>query len=219
MIVPSRCTQLAFTRVTLAWQTPQAVFSDRFCLHKKSLQAKIGCWGRQRISGWIEMTKGPQQAPEQTGPFSKAAVDNDIKRLRRIEEACFGPRHKKTEFYEYLEGVLKLYFKWKDGDFAGKAAKRVLAKLYPDRVKIRSNTHTTRSIIDASSKQDRQTKSRWTNALRYAVKNRATVKDIGLGGFFGKNGGPAGCERKMAAIGKARKGARRPVAATTAHVP
>ena len=165
------------------------------------------------------MTKGPQQAPEQTGPFSKAAVDNDIKRLRRIEEACFGPRHKKTDFYEYLEGVLKLYFKWKDGNFAGKAAKRVLAKLYPDRVKIRSNTQTIRSIIDASSKQDKQTKSRWTNALRYAVKNRATVKDIGLGGFFGRNGGPAGCERKMAAIGKARKGARRPFATTTAHFP
>ena len=142
------------------------------------------------------MTKGPQQAPEQTGPFSKAAVDNDIKRLRRIEEACFGPRHKKTDFYEYLEGVLKLYFKWKEGVFAGKAAKRVLAKLYPDRVEICSHTHTIRSIIDASSKQDKQTKSRWTNALRYAVKNRATVKDIGLGGFFGRKPDPLGVKGK-----------------------
>ena len=62
------------------------------------------------------MAKGPQQAPKRPGPFSKAAIiDNYIKRLRRIEEGCFGARHKKTDFYKYLEAVLKLYLKWKDG--------------------------------------------------------------------------------------------------------
>ena len=35
MIVPSRCTQLAFTRVTLAWQTPQAVVSHKILLARK----------------------------------------------------------------------------------------------------------------------------------------------------------------------------------------
>ena len=166
------------------------------------------------------MAKAPQQAPTRPGPFTKAAIiDNHIKRLRRIEDGCFGPRHKKTDFYKYLEAVLKLYLKWKDANFSGNAAKSVLAKLYPGRVKIRSNTHTIRSIIDASSEQDKQTKSRWTNALRYAVRKRATVEDIGLDGFFGKNGGPAGCDGKMAAIRRARRGARSPVATTRAHFP
>ena len=78
--------------------------------------------------------------------------------------------------------------------------------MYPDKVKIRRGTHTIRCIIDASSpvidalsKEDKEAeekkRSRWTSALRYAVRNKATVKEIGLGGFFGRNGGVAGCAR------------------------
>jgi hypothetical protein len=142
-----------------------------------------------------------------------------ITELARLEKKCFGPRHKKTDFYEYLEGVFDLYLMWKDRDCAGKGAKRVLAELYPGRVKIRRGTHTIRCIIDASSpvinaltnedkKAEERKRSRWTNTLRYAVRDRATVKEIGLGEFFGRNGGVAGCATQMAAILKAKKGAK-----------
>ena len=68
-----------------------------------------------------------------------------------IRKKCFGPRHKKTDFYEYLEGVFDLYLMWKDRNCAGKAAKEVLAEMYPRSVKVRKGTHTIRCIIDASS--------------------------------------------------------------------
>jgi hypothetical protein len=161
------------------------------------------------------MTWGkPAQGPH---PFATRAA---ITELARLEKRALGPRHKRTDFYEYLEAVLKLYLRWKDRNCAGKGAKGVLAELYPGRVKIRRGTHTIRCIIDASSpvidalsKEDKEAeekkRSRWTNTLRYAVReDRATVKEIGLGGVFGRNGGVAGCARKMAAILKAKKGAK-----------
>ena len=153
------------------------------------------------------MSKRPGRVPKRPGPFSKAAIiDNYIKRLRRIEEECFGPRHKRTDFYRYLKPVLKGYLKWKD-DKIRKESQRLLAELYPKRVKVRSNTHAIRSIIDASSKQDKQEKSRLTNALIYAVRKRVEVRKIGLSEFFENNGGVSGCASKMAAIRKAnRKG-------------
>jgi hypothetical protein len=161
---------------------------------------------------------GAQKGPH---PFATRAA---ITQLARLERKSFGPRHKKTDFYEYLDGVLKLYLSWKDRNRAGKEARAVLAKMDQDRVKVRSNTHTIRSIIDASSKkldalseegrnEEKKKRSRWTNALRLAVRNKATVKQIGLGGFFGRNGGPAGCARQMAAIQKAKKATRGPVRA------
>jgi hypothetical protein len=161
---------------------------------------------------------GGQRGPH---PFATRA---SITQLARLEKLSFGPRHKKTDFYEYLDEVLRLYLNWKDRNCAGKEARAVLAKMYRDRVKSRSNTHTIRSIIDASSKittglseeekkEEMKKRSRWTNALRVAVRNRATVEKIGLGGFFGRNGGPAGCAKQMAAIRKAKKGAAKPVRA------
>ena len=142
-----------------------------------------------------------------------------ITKLAKLETKCFGPRHKKTDFYKYLEGVFDLYLMWKNRNCAGKGAKEVLAELYPDKVKIRKGTHTIRCIIDASSpginaltnedkESEEKKRSRWTNALRYAVRDRATVKQIGLGGFFGRNGGVAGCATKMTAILKTKKGAK-----------
>lgn len=121
--------------------------------------------------------------------------------------------------------MLKLYLQWKDRNCAGKEARAVLAELEPKRVKIRRNTHTVRSIIDASSKiietlsvddkkEEEKKRSCWTSALQFAAGKRASVEDIGLGAFFGRNGGPAGCAKQMAAIRKARKGAPNPVSAS-----
>jgi hypothetical protein len=158
------------------------------------------------------MAWGPKRPQRPRPSEAKAAIT----KLARLEKKCFGPRHKKTDFYDYLNGVFDLYLMWKDRNFAGNAAKEVLAELYPRSVKVRKGTHTIRCIIDASSpginaltEEDKEAeekkRSRWTNTLRYAVQNRATVKEIGLGGFFGRNGGVAGCATKMAATLKAKK--------------
>ena len=121
----------------------------------------------------------------------------EIEMLRKIEEKVFGPRHGKTDFYEYLEAVLKLYADWKAG---GKAKKRVprLARLYKAEVKLRKNTHPIRVIIDASSKQKADVKSEWTRALQYALKNKSQVENVGLKKFLESNGGVAGCASQVA---------------------
>ena len=158
------------------------------------------------------IARGPKR-PQRPRPSETRAA---ITKLARLEKKCFGPRHKKTDFYEYLEGVLDLYLMWKDRNCAGKAAKGVLAELYPGRVEIRRGTHTIRCIIDASSpvinalsKVDKEAeekkRSRWTNTLRYAVRDRATVKEIGLGGFFGRNGESPAARRKWQQSSKRRK--------------
>ena len=79
------------------------------------------------------MAWGPKRGPK--GP-DQSATRIAITKLARLEEKCFGPRHKKTDFYEYLEGVLKLYLVWKDQDCAGKEAREVLLEMYPGKVKI-----------------------------------------------------------------------------------
>ena len=161
------------------------------------------------------MAWGPER-PQRPRPSETRAA---ITKLARLEKKCFGPRHKKTDFYEYLEGVFDLYLMWKDRNCAGKGAKEVLEEMYPRSVKVRKGTHTIRCIIDASSpginaltdedkEPEEKKRSRWTNALRYAVRDRATVKQSGLGGFFGSNGGVAGCATEMAAILKTKKGAK-----------
>jgi hypothetical protein len=161
------------------------------------------------------MAWGPKRSERPNPSATRAAIT----KLAQLEKKCFGPRHKKTDFYEYLEGVFDLYLMWKDRNCAGKGAKEVLAELYPDKVKIRKGTHTIRCIIDASSPRinaltnedkeaEEKKRSRWTNTLRYAGRDRATVKEIGLGRFFGMNRGVAGCATKMAAILKAKKGAK-----------
>jgi hypothetical protein len=161
------------------------------------------------------MAGGPKR-PQKPRPSETRAA---ITELARLEKKCFGPRHKKTDFYEYLERVFDLYLMWKDRNFARKATKGVLAELYPRSVKVRKGTHPIRCIIDASSPEidaltkvdkeaEEKKRSRWTNALRYAVRDRATVKQSGLGGFFRSNGGVAGCATEMAAILKTKKGAK-----------
>lgn len=121
----------------------------------------------------------------------------EIETVRKIEEKVFGPRHGKTDFYEYLEAVLKLYADWKAGDKVKKRVPR-LARLYKDEVKLRKNTHPIRAIIDASSKQKTDVKSEWTRALQFALKNKSQVKNVGLMAFLESNGGVAGCASQVA---------------------
>jgi len=110
----------------------------------------------------------------------RADREIEIDVLRKVEKKGFGPRHGKTDFYEYLEAVWELYRKWK-ADKKRPARRRQLAEFYPEKVKLRTNTHTIRAIIDASSDQNAQVKSRWTRALQYLEKNAAQVARVGFG--------------------------------------
>lgn len=122
----------------------------------------------------------------------KAKLTGEIDRLRKLEEKAFGPRHGKNEFYDYLEEVWKLYQKWKVVKKSKIRAKK-LAEYYE--IKWRKNTHPIRVIIDASSEQDAQVKSRWTRALQYVAKNGAQVGKMGFRTFIEGNGGVYGCSR------------------------
>ena len=73
-------------------------------------------------------------------------IRSEIEVLRALEERAFGPRHGKFDFYDYLDGVWKLYSKWKEANKAQTRAKR-LASMY--KFKLRKNTHPIRAIIDA----------------------------------------------------------------------
>jgi hypothetical protein len=125
----------------------------------------------------------------------KAKRDREVEELRELEKKAFGPRHGKTDFYEYLEAVWNRYLKWK-GDNKRQARKKQLAKFY--KVKLRKNTHPIRAIIDASSEQDADVKSEWTRALKYLEKNAAQIKKVGFRKFVDSNGGIAGCANKGA---------------------
>jgi hypothetical protein len=129
-------------------------------------------------------------------------IRSEIEVLRALEERAFGPRHGKFDFYDYLDGVWKLYSKWKEANKAQTRAKR-LASMY--KFKLRKNTHPIRAIIDASSKKDGGDKSEWTQALKYAERNRSQIEKVGLRRFLEDNGGPAGCADK----GSTRRAAKK----------
>lgn len=123
----------------------------------------------------------------------EAKRDREIEPLRELEKKSFGPRHRKHDFYGYLEGVWKLYLKWKV-DKRRTARAGQLAKFYE--VKLRKNTHPIRAIIDASSHQDARVKSCWVRALQYLEKNQAQVEKVGFKDFVEGNGGVIGCAAK-----------------------
>lgn len=126
---------------------------------------------------------------------SEAKRKNEIERLRKLEQHAFRQRHGKLDFYRYLEAVWVLYCEWK-ADRKRTAHKNQVADLYG--IKLRTNTRAIRVIIDASSEQDVRVKSRWVRALQHANRNRSQVEKFGFKKFMQRNGGPAGCARKIA---------------------
>lgn len=120
-----------------------------------------------------------------------------IEGLRKLEKKVFGPRHHKRDFYRYLEAVFRLYSQWKAGGVSKKRAAQV-ASMYE--VKLRTNTHPLRVIIETSSEQNADVKSRWTRALQYAWKRRHEIDEVGFVQFLEGNGGVRGCADKIAEI-------------------
>jgi hypothetical protein len=140
--------------------------------------------------------KAPDSRPS---PGWKTGLKSKLKELRRVEREAFGPRHGKDDFHGYLKAVYNRW-DWADPKVSRWVGRRV-AKLCS--IDSRKNKSPIRVVIDATSQQDRQTKSRWTRAVEYAVAKGVSRNAFSeFFEFLDDNGGVYGCSRKMAALQK-----------------
>jgi hypothetical protein len=127
----------------------------------------------------------------------EAGVKQKIEDLRRLEKWAFRPRHGKTDVHKYLKGVYNAC-DWADRKEALQFGQQV-AKAYD--IDTRKNKSPIRIVIDASSEEDdRQVKSRWGQAVEYAVAKRA--RQEAFMNFLKKRGGVSGCAKRMAGLRK-----------------
>jgi hypothetical protein len=98
---------------------------------------------------------------------------------------------RKRALYKYLEAVFNLYAVSKR---AGDKAANRIARLTGGAKLV--SRHPIRAIIDATTSADRKSKSRWTQALRFAWRKRSKWPD--LIDCLRANGGIAGCANRWA---------------------
>jgi hypothetical protein len=136
----------------------------------------------------------------ETTSLWEVELKSKLKELRRLEMRAFRPRHGRTDFYEYLNGLYNLC-DWTDPKTSGRVGQRV-AKLCD--LNVRAGTTPIRIVIDATApNQDRQTKSRWVQALDYALAKKAPPNRFRR--FLDQNGGVLGCADAMAALRKQKR--------------
>jgi hypothetical protein len=134
-------------------------------------------------------------------PAWEVAIKLKIKELRRLEKQAFGQRHGKTDFYDYLKAVYNAW-DWSDAKTASRVGRQV-AKLC--KIEARKNKSPIRIVIDATSNaQDRQAKSRWTQALQYAIRKK--VRETAFKNFLRKNGAHPDVQQQWPRCGSARLG-------------
>jgi hypothetical protein len=138
-------------------------------------------------------TSGPAKPPGW-----EVELKSKLEKLRQLEREAFGPRHGKDDFHKYLKALYNGW-DWADPKVSRLVGRRV-AKLCS--IHSRKNKASIRVVIDATCQQNRQTKSRWTRALEYAVAKGARGNVFRK--FLDKNGGVYGCAEKMAALQKKR---------------
>jgi hypothetical protein len=124
----------------------------------------------------------------------RGAIDG----LRNLERRCFSSRER-FAFYVYLAAVLRLYRRLRRSNHAKNVGQNIISLLG---LRQRKGRHLIRMIIDATSRADNKTKSRWTRALRYAWHERREWKHLET--FLQEHGCPAGCAARFAAL-KANK--------------
>lgn len=121
-------------------------------------------------------------------------LDATVRRLKRLEKKSFSGR-RRFKFYGYLSEVLEYHRQLE-------ACNKLLdiRNLLLARTDLRiMSSDPLRVLIDATSRADTKTKSRWTRALQFAVDKRAewagrmTARE-----FFRLHGGITGCARKIA---------------------
>ena len=129
----------------------------------------------------------------------QAAID-----MLRLQECKWRRSRSRRSLIHYLSLVYGLYAAWRVAGIEKKASAR-LAKLA--KLQTRHGRHPIRTIIDATSKSDRRSKSRWVQALRYAYRKRKRWRSFER--FLSNNGGISGCASKWAdehAYGRTPKG-------------
>jgi hypothetical protein len=135
--------------------------------------------------------------PDEPSGMLRLSITRQIDKLRKKEKWSFRERHGKTDFYEYLEDVYNVR-DWNDVEGSESWA-GWLARLY--NIKGREKMDLIRIVIEATSNEDdRQVKSRWARAIRYAVEKSEKVRKVGFIEFLEENGGVSGCAEKMAEL-------------------
>ena len=113
--------------------------------------------------------------------------------LLRNQERKWRKTGSKRALVRYLAAVFDLYVTRKRAGILHTTVVRI-AKLAG--ISCRTGRHPIRTIIEATSKADRRSKSRWTQALRFAWRERGTWPS--LTSCLNANGGIAGCASKWA---------------------
>ena len=108
------------------------------------------------------------------------------------------PGKRRFGVYRYLRDVYELYLELRFKRSARKATRRI-AKLF--KLSIQRKSHPIRILIEASAgPEDNRAKSRWTQALRYALGWRQPGNKLRW--TLETNGGISGCARMYAVTKK-----------------
>jgi hypothetical protein len=111
------------------------------------------------------------------------------------------PGKRRFGVYRFLRDVYQVYLELRSRRIARKATRRIAKRMH---LGTRKNSHPIRILIEASAGgEDNRTKSRWTQALKYA--HGWLQPPDRLTWFFEKNGGISGSAGKYALLQKAKK--------------
>lgn len=124
-------------------------------------------------------------------------LDDEIALLRRAEkQACRRRYGRKAGYYRYLAGVFDCH----QGLLARNeliAARDLLQRKLERRCK---SSDPVRVLIDATSRADAKTKSKWTRAVHYLIEQApGWERGVDARGFLKSSGGIAGSACKIAA--------------------
>ncbi len=128
--------------------------------------------------------------------LDRKSVEEKLAELQKLWKKSRTHRRGRFGFYRYLRAVYNWYAELRTTKGSAKKARDEIIKVHQLSKKRRQN-HPTNVIIAATSKEDKRTQSRWAQALRYAWKYREQCGKLSVLDFFKKNGGPAGCAKKL----------------------
>ena len=103
-------------------------------------------------------------------------------------------------FYRYLQAVYRLYRKLEKGNCTHEFVRNLQRT---SEWASHDRAHPLRVLIDNTYRCDEKTRSRWTQALRYAFHRR--VRPRALLSFLRRNGGAAGSARKFAELSRRQR--------------
>ncbi len=134
-----------------------------------------------------------------------------LKKSAAKHRADIRPGKRRFGIYKYLTDIYRIYLELRSRRIARKATRRIAKRMH---LSIRRNSHPIRILIEGSAvAEDNRTKSRWTQALKYAFG--WSQRPERLNWFFKECGGIAGTARKYADL----KGRRKATKMTAEPVP